>query len=413
MLKYLTNKKIYVYIYIYIYTLIVFLFYDYVGFNNQITKIFLFITIMLMMVLSFKTIILKKQNLLFRIMRLILISTFCSMFSSWIFREQSLMLGYRVTAPLLIILLFFYLYKKKPSLKFIELYIFFFGVLYIILWSIGFSQLPDKIFGISESEHIDMSRGMERINFTGRISLILAYFLCIVKYSVTKKTYFIGGAIIFFIFIVLQLTRQLIFWTALVTIYYVYKRSKLTFYIGAILLISFLGATKNVQFSNDSALVSMYNLTQEQAEVRKSTRDEDIRLVAYKYFMGDFSNNTIANIIGNGMPHSDSLYGKLYTNNQYKGLNLSDVGYAKIYVINGLLGIFLYISLFLVSLKSKIPNDLSYAKLFILFLIPANIMADWYSKPDGQIALSICVYLIAMYNIKKNKNEIQYNNTSI
>ena len=78
-------------IFIYIYTIDCFQFYYYVGISDIITKLFLFGIILIMFCLCYKTIVSRCDDLLFRLMRWILASTIISIFSAWLFREQSLM----------------------------------------------------------------------------------------------------------------------------------------------------------------------------------------------------------------------------------------------------------------------------------------------------------------------------------
>lgn len=404
-------------IYIYIYTIVCFQFYKYIGLNIAVTKFLLFAIIPLMFGICWKTIMLRHQSPLFRLMRWILFSTAFSMVSAWVFREQPLMLSYRISAYLFVFLFFFYLCKVKPSLKFLENYILILGLLYVVLWLFAFSQLPNRVFyGGGEEDLIeDVSRGIERINFTGRLSMILAYFLCLVRFSLTKKRIWLYATFFFFVFLVLQLTRQLILWTALATVIYIYSFSKKYFFIGLIIVLSGGIFLKNVRLSEDTVIGAMIALTEAQAKNNNYKSDEDIRITAYKFYMGDFSKNAVTDVIGNGMPHADSSYGKSHILAQNKGLYLSDVGYAKIYVINGIIGLLLYLMLFVFSLRKKIPQNLAYAQLFIIFLIPANIAAGWYSTPDCQIALSTCIYLIMRYSItnrSKGKLIIELENTT-
>lgn len=53
------------------------------------------------------------------------------------------------------------------------------------------------------------------------------------------------------------------------------------------------------------------------------------------------------------------------------------------------------------------PEDLAYTKMFMLFLLPANIAASWYAKTDCQIAMCSAVYLIAIYGLPKTKKSLQ------
>lgn len=210
----------------------------------------------------------------------------------------------------------------------------------------------------------------------------------------------------FFLFIVFQLTRQLILWTALVGMIYIYLKNPkkiLGFCLAAFFLFALF--INNVEISDDSLVGSMINVTKAQIDSNKGG-NEDIRITEYKYFFGEWSKNIVTDIIGNGMPHANSPYGRMNTRlMEQQRLFLSDVGYAKMFVIQGLLGLCLYLFLFFMSVRLQMPADLDYARMFMAFTIPANIGASWYATADGQIALCICVYLIMLYG-RKQKGKI-------
>ena len=167
-----------------IYTVISFQFYLYAGFNNTIIKLPVFLTIPIMFVFCWKTFINHTNNKLFQLMKWIIISTVISIFSAYVFWGQSIILGYRAIATGLTLVFYFYLYKRKPSINSLETYIFIFGILYCVLWLYAMSKFPVPVFGFNEDGEVkeDISRGMIRINFIGRISLIFAYFLSLNKY---------------------------------------------------------------------------------------------------------------------------------------------------------------------------------------------------------------------------------------
>ena len=162
-----------------LYTLISFQFYFYAGFSNTMIKLPLFLTVPIMFAICWKTLFSKNANKLFHIMRGVIIVTILSIFSAYIFRNQSIVLGYRAIAAGLTLIFYFYLYKRRPSIQSLETYIFIFGILYCILWLYAMSKFPEPVFGFNEDGEVkeDLSRGMIRINFLGRISLIFAYFL--------------------------------------------------------------------------------------------------------------------------------------------------------------------------------------------------------------------------------------------
>ena len=394
-----------------LYTIISFQFYSYAGFSNTMIKLPLFLTVPVMFAICWKTFISKNANKLFRIMRGIIIITILSIFSAYLFWDQSIVLGYRATAAGLTLIFYFYLYKRRPSVQSIEAYIFIFGILYCVLWLYAMSRFPEPVFGFYEDGEVsdDVSRGMIRINFVGRISLILAYFLSLNRAYVQKKTVYFVIAAIFFIFIIMQVTRQLIAWSALVTIIYVFQKNRKLLISGVVIVVFLFFFGKTIKFSQDSVLGTMIALTEKQMESNQHG-DEDIRITEYRYFFTEWSRNFITDIIGNGIPNGHSAYGKYYTQLQeQQKLYLSDVGYGQIFVVTGWIGLFLYIMLFIKCCLIRMPEHLMYAKMFILFLLFANIAASWHAKEDCQIAMCISIYLMTVYalpNVKKNHIQI-------
>lgn len=412
-MKFIQNIKVQ-YFFVFIYILISFQFYNYAGFSNTLMKLPHFLSIPIMFILCRNILfIIKSPHPLFSTMRWIVFSLIISIISSWLFWNQSIILGFRCSSTMFVLLFFFYLYKIKPSVSFLENIILTLGFVYILLWTYGFIKLPTPVFGIADEDtglmNTDDSRGMLRLNFVGRLSMILAYFLSLNKLYSTSKIKYLIFTFIFFLFIVFQLTRQLILWTFVVTIIYAYLKNPKKIICACILVLFFFTTiSPNIKFSDDSIIGSMINLTEKQANDNKAG-EEDVRITEYKYFLGKWSQNIVTDIIGNGMPHSDSQYGHYYSNIQTrKKLFLSDVGYAQIFVIQGIIGIFLYLYLFLKSLRYQMPIELDYARMFMLFLIPANIGASWYSSPDCQISMVICIYIIIKFG-KRQRNGILAN----
>lgn len=412
------KTKTFQYIGVLIFIMVSYQFCNYVGFSNTLKKLPQMLSVPLMFAVCWKPLfMIKNSNSLFRTMRWIIISLMVSIFSAWIFWNQSLMLGFRSSSTMFVILFFFYLYKIRPDVSFLENIIWIMGITYIVLWLYAFSQIPFPVFSAGDEEtgllNEDMSRGMIRINLRGIIFLVMAFFLSLNKFYTTRRKMFLIVAGIFFLFIIFQLTRQLILWTALVGMVYVYLKNPKKIF-GVCLAVFFLFSLFiNVEISDDSLIGSMMNLTKEQMQSNTSKGDENIRITEYKYFFCEWSKNIITTIIGNGMPHSSSQYGQMYNElTEQKRLFLSDVGYAEMFVVLGLWGLFLYLFLFFKSIRFQMPADLDYARMFMLFLIPANIAADWYAKPDGQIALCICVYLIMQYGCKSKRKILATSNST-
>ena len=140
-----------------------------------------------------KTFTKKSHDKMFRLMQWLVIANIVAMCSAFLFWEQSFVLSWRVMAGYFTILFFFYLCKTRPSVGFVENIIWIFGILYCVLWTYAFFRAPEQVFGFDTEREMDEGRGIFRINFVGRLSLIFAYFLALNKYFITKKKYLLAS----------------------------------------------------------------------------------------------------------------------------------------------------------------------------------------------------------------------------
>ena len=372
--------------------------FSYIGFNQPLLKGLYAITIPLIFIYSIEIFFIKQEKERYlKVMSLITFFTFFSIFMSYFFWGQSLVLGYKAICPHLAIILYFYLLKTTPSQKSIEAFIWIFAVTYIVLWCYAISQSPNIVFG-DVDESPDLSRGIFRPEIKGRGFLVLAFFLSLNKYICYKKKVFVLIAIVIFTFIILQVTRQIIFWTFLIGLYYLLRNNKkLWISIGLIGLLS-LAIINLIEIPDDSVVGELLRITENQIENQESG-EENIRIKEYRYFFTEFSKNIVTDILGNGSPHYDSTYGKFYENvSQYSyRYFLSDVGYAQMFVIIGFVGLILYLFLFLRATRQKVSDKAKFAQLFIIYQLFANIAASWYSH--DVICICICIYLLSIDKI--------------
>ena len=219
-------------------------FFQYAGMNSDLQKFLQMLSVPLMFIICRKYIFnVKTSNTLFRTMRWIVFSLVVSIVSAWLFWGQSLSLGFRITAIQFALLFFFYLCTVKPSTEFLEKVIWICGITYIVLWIYAFTQAPIPVFGTKIDEETgmlndDLSRGIIRINFVGNTFLVIAFFLSLNKFYAVGKKYFLVIAGIFFLFIILQLTRQIAVWSLLVGLVYIYlKNPKRILGMGIVLIL--------------------------------------------------------------------------------------------------------------------------------------------------------------------------------
>ncbi|MBQ8672677.1 MAG: O-antigen ligase family protein [Bacteroides sp.] len=339
------------------------------------------------------------------------------MVMTWVFKGQSIPLSFTAIARnTLLIILFFYLWKVKPSRDVLEKYIIGFGFLYIILWSYAMMKIPEVVFGdMGEDGNFDESRGMIRINFVGRGNLIFAFFLCLNKFKETQLKKWFLLVILFFVFNVFQVTRQLILWPMIVGLLYLLWNKKKWCFLAVMAAFALYLFIPTVKFSDDSVIGSMINLTEQQGKDQKRGED-DVRIREYKYFFTEWHNNPVTFLLGTGQPHGASEFGLWYQYKVEKGQKfyLSDVGYASMFALYGLMGLLLWGVLYLKGAFFRVSESLAYTRMWMFFMILANIAANWYEKPDFLIPTLICFYLMGQnkINTKTNKYsyEIQYHN---
>ena len=401
------NRK-YVYGALLLFTFASFKFYSYIGFNTQILSAVFYVIQVLMLGYCAKDVFRATGDRLYAMMRYILLITWFSVIPAWAFWDQSIVLGIVATTNLSVITLFFFLWKHDFSQKELEKYVMLLGIIYVILWLYSLKNLPMMTFGVTNADDTTLfneERGMLRINFVGRLSLVLAYFLALNKSFNTKKISYIALTGFLFVMIVFQLTRQIIFSVAIVTAIYTFlKNKKLAAYVVAVFVAMYLFSF-SLSFSRDSVVGSMIELTKSQTKYRYDKGDN--RSSEYQYFFTSFSKNVFTDVLGNGVSYSSSPYGTVEQRINDNGYYRTDVGYASMFVTTGWVGLILYILLFYLCLRRRVAPDLEYALLFVGYMVIADVMASWHTTADGQAALATCVYILARFGKTKNEPEEQ------
>ena len=401
------NRK-YVYGALLLFTFASFKFYSYIGFNTQILSAVFYVIQVLMLGYCAKDVFRATGDRLYAMMRYILLITWFSVIPAWAFWDQSIVLGIVATTNLSVITLFFFLWKHDFSQKELEKYVMLLGIIYVILWLYSLKNLPMMTFGVTNADDTTLfneERGMLRINFVGRTSLVLAYFLALNKSFNTKKISYIALTGFLFVMIVFQLTRQIIFSVAIVTAIYTFlKNKKLAAYIVAVFVAMYLFSF-SLSFSRDSVVGSMIELTKSQTKYRYDKGDN--RSSEYQYFFTSFSKNVFTDVLGNGVSYSSSPYGTVEPRINDNGYYRTDVGYASMFVTTGGVGLILYLLLFYLCLRRRVAPDLEYALLFVGYMVIADVMASWHTTADGQAALATCVYILARFGKTKNEPEAQ------
>lgn len=386
---------------LYFFPLASYYFYDYVGFNDALLKAILFAIIPIAFAFVLKTLLLKaQQTKYYNIVRIILLLFLFSAAMAYVFWGQGIVLSYRVMAPqCLTILYFFILFKLKPSHKEIERLIWFFCIVYILCWAYGMLKAPELVFGTEKEDGLSDQRGVFRLFIKGRGFVYLAFFFAVSKFVETQRKKWMFIFVGLFAVIVLHVTRQVIAFTFIVAAGYLFWKNKRLLIVAGIIGIAVYLGGNTIEFSDDSVMGQLINLTERQAEEQEEGT-ENIRITAYKYLFTEYSANFITDIFGNGFSHEHSQFGQreLFMNKNFK-IYASDVGYAAIFIRIGLCGLLCYLLLFYRVVKHKVPSAFMYAKLFIIYMIFANVAASWIFS--DMIVICVCLYILEQCNLKE------------
>jgi len=376
----------------------------YVGFNLTIIKALYFVAIPLMTLYIANALFQKKQSVLFNKMRTITLLIFISIITAFLFNGQSISLGYRATAPILGILFYFYLNKANFTIKEIECFIWVNVCVYLFLWLYALSQAPIPIFTVDQDRQLNDDRGIFRIAIMNRACIMMALFYSVNRWIVIKKKIFLVLSILMFVLIVFMTIRQYIAISVFVVAFYLFRKIRYIwlYAIMGLLLLNFV----SISIPKDSILGRLIELSERQA-IDNKYGETNVRILEYEYYFLDFPQNVVTSLLGNGVPHSDSSYGlKESKLNDVKKYFRSDVGYANLYLLIGIIGVLVVFQLMYYSIKYKVNNEMVYAKMFMFYVALANIASAAFT-------FDILFVCIAVYLIDKSKLQMSLSNKKL
>lgn len=318
---------------------------------------------------------------------------------AYTFHGQNAGLTFWVQRYSLFFFTYFFLHAIRINVKEVERMIFILGMMYIVFFLIQYVLYPRIIFDI----RIDVDRGTTRIFLQGGGFATLAYFMALYYFTSTQKPLYGIVALLFFITLILQGTRQNILLIGFATIMFILisKKVKSKFLI---MLLLVLLAIPVFYFFQD-IFMNLIAVSEKQT----AQQDDDIRLKAIKFFVGDFFPSPFAYLIGNGDAHMASKYGmEIFRLKIVNGLYQSDIGvlgdFSK-YGVFFILGVVLiYIKIFKLKLTRFI-----YLKYFFLVSILRLFLGSDFGSAEPIVLLSTMLYMMDVdvhdQNILKNKKK--------
>lgn len=311
--------------------------------------------------------------------------------------NQTISESYRACISFAFILFYFYLVRRKFTIKEIQYFVAFYGVLWVVLWLTAQYNAPIQLFG-DPNETINEQRGISRFLIPGDCFLYMFYFLMLTKWLNRKSKLFFLCVVILFIVIFLQVTRQTIIVTTFVTIYYLYRRKEYKYL--TVLSVFCISVIYNTDIHDNTMLARMMSLSKEQMQDLRVDQ-EGTRTYSYIYFIKEMPNSFTTTVLGNGFPHSASEWGRSFLDLKDYGVYLSDVGYPAIFVIFGLFGIVVFFKLLYYILRHQFSEQAQYAVLFLLYILLCNFMS--FVINVSMAAICVSLYLLYLSNQEKPK----------
>ncbi|MCF0062680.1 hypothetical protein MUK70_00970 [Dyadobacter chenwenxiniae] len=311
------------------------------------------------------------------------------------------------TIPYMMWFIFFYLLSSNISIRTIENIVLIYGLLYMLLFIFQLTHTGTIYFGTVEEFKED--RGIIRVNFPGGGVFFLACFIAINKVTsdVKYRLIWTGYAAIGLIVNVLQVTRQTIAVMLFIYMLHFLRNVKLPLKIATIATFG-LGCYLFLVSDNP---ISRGLAEQQKADA--SAGDEYIRIVSAKYFLTEFTPNTVSQIFGNGFFNETSNYGKrLNALSLEYGYFLSDVGLVEVYVTFGVLAIIGFAMLFIKSFTIPVDADHYYLKYYLWMIMVTSLSSDFLVSYYYVITTALVLYcyhrlyeeqkIISMFQLKRN-----------
>lgn len=325
-----------------------------------------------------------------------------SFFTAMALQNQSFLLTIRLVLPFYEYFFILILFFKKVHTRDIYLAVSVFSVIWMIMWVVGFLS-PMPLYDASgefDESLMSSSRGVVRLKIAGSNVMKLwgMWSLGLYISSFKKKYLFIYALCM--LFVVLLVSRQHIvyyFLCGFLSMVYYISNSKKILSLCAVTILLAIGISQTTIYKN------LEELTKSQMEANDGGKD-DIRINAAKYFISEFPNSAITVILGNGVYHSESQYGKrMYFIGRNYGYFLSDIGYVQFYIFFGLIGIGVLAYLLWYIVISNVPLQFIGIKLYFYFLFMGSVFSHAFDTGIFVIAIAFYLLLIGRLQYKVSR----------
>lgn len=350
--------------------------------------------------------ILSHFDFIFYFFLLILLS----FINAKVINDQTVDLTFRITYAWLEYSFIYVLLAKKVRFEdiYIACSIFAFIRLTLFLYTI---LTGNYIFQtVVGEDDLEGARGIMRVRVPGMMITYFWGFWSLGKYLSSEKKIYLLFFLITAIQSLLEVSRQHIFvYIILSSLLLLYRLS----IFKKILFVGFLVSLFTFALPHIKIYQALVEVTETQ-EYKTNGFKDDIRLQATKFYIEQFPQSNYTRVMGNGLYHSESEYGRrvFYVMKNF-GFILADIGFVGIYIYFGIVGLIFYAYLLYRTIKVPIHSEYSSLKYFVYFLFLTNIFSN--SFQGSTIILPITLYIIYSSYLKKKylHNKIDLSKLSV
>ena len=358
---------------------------------DKLSKMIMYVGILLMLVASCGESKGRQQyngslNLT-KISWLLLFGLTISAFNAYIYKGQeiitSLIANMQSIAYAFLLIFVFY----EVEIKTLERWLKVFAILFTAISFISILS-PTELFGTTS---FDDSRGGIRLRMLGIEWVTMFLLYSVNQYALTQDRKHVRWITICSVCLLASLTRQVIVISfGLAILLWFHKAAWLKkMFFGVLLFGLMTYVIPHVPVAN-----KMIEKTLE--EKAAQSQYDNIRIVAFNYFVFEYPRNTQQKLFGIGVP----AFGKSKYGNEYEQTtNLmrvyrEDVGYAGFYFNYGLIPLLLVMTLMVVPLFYKSPPRLLYAKYYLVSVMLLSIASQPITSNSAIITTMVAIYIL-------------------
>lgn len=323
-------------------------------------------------------------------------SMIISSFMALVYWDQSLMTSFTGYKFFYIYFLYFIFVIFEVSPARVERIIMLFFFTTLVIFFIGYVTFPDPLFSYRSEER----RNGITIFFYGHGFTFLGAFYFLGKFFEGKKiihfVFFVLAA--YCLFLLTQSRMNLLALAGGFFLMLLFSDLKKKYLFAVLIIIA--GA---IFYTTAGVFDGIKEASRDQTQFYK----EDIRVLAYNYFLTDFQGGVPTMIFGNGFPVAGSKLEFESIRGNLMGFWTADVGLLGIYSYFGLLGVIAWLLFFYAAFKVKNTPNTIYLKAYFFALLTSAFFGYSIFDPGYMPATIMALYMLRCEIINQQENNLK------